>query len=122
MIMMGLLRFMLLVCILLVNMQTVSTWAMPAQEMKPATMDKMAGDDNDPCDTMQNFSDKKGDGSPRHCEGLCLCMHVSSFQSPIMDAPVTIPPVLMRLTYAIPHDRISSRSFLPLKRPPRIIA
>jgi len=125
---MRMLGFAFLIAVFLANTVIVSAWAKPclnggamdapAPEQSQSMMDH--GDinmSNMPCDQMQQNEDQQ---DTQHCDGVCLCLHVSTHQSPTLNNPLSLSmPTLVSIKHALNDDRFTGISTSTLKRPPR---
>jgi hypothetical protein len=123
---MRILGFAFLIAVFLANTVIVSAWAKPCMDSGSMDISKhsemlMAHDDmsisNMPCEDMKQNQEQN---DTQHCDGVCLCLHVSTHQSPILSDQAS--PSLSTLT-SMKHDFIDDRfediSTSSLKRPPR---
>jgi len=118
--------FALLIAVFLANTVIVSAWAKPC--LNGGAMDSPAqsqsmldhGDmdmSNMPCEEMQQNQDRQ---DTQHCDGVCLCLHVSTHQSPTLNNPLSLSmPTLVSMKHDFIDDRFTGISTSTLKRPPR---
>ena len=104
----------------LANAYVASAWAMPHVNINaPSSATEMANKTDMPCHAKQD----KQKSPTKHCEGICLCFHVSINQTPILNnqASLIIPlNQFERLT--INNERIASMATAPPRRPPKVRA
>jgi hypothetical protein len=108
----------------LANMVAVSAWAKPcmqdaglhaAQPMHGSHAHAQPGDKSEPCHGAQNKND-----SSLHCEGLCLCVHASVHQTPILnDISQVYVPVTRHAAQYMTDRQLRSIPLAPERRPPR---
>lgn len=59
----------------------------------------------------------------KHCDGVCLCLHVSATQTPTLNDVATMNHGVYRQDMvSISQDSIQSTSYKPPRRPPKINA
>ncbi len=71
-----------------------------------------------PChnENLPNTNDRN-----KHCDGICLCLHVSMSQTPIInDYEILRRPDLSKQQIEILHDVPVSITLLPPRRPPKL--
>lgn len=115
-----------MIAVFLANTIIVSAWAKPC--LNGGAMDTSAHsetmmDDGDmdmsnmPCEDMQQNQEQN---ETQHCDGVCLCLHVSTHQSPTLNNPLSISmPALVSMKHTLNDDRFTGISTSTLKRPPR---
>jgi len=89
----------LLMTMFLANTIVVSAWAKPCMmndmigsgEMTEMSQNSDMGD-KPPCHE-ENKSEKQDPNN--HCEGVCLCLHVSLTQTPVLSDLNTVPDMLL---------------------------
>lgn len=125
---MRILGFAILTAMFLANTVIVSAWAKPclnggamnAPAQSQSMMDHGDMDmdmSNMPCEDMQG---NQGGQDTQHCDGVCLCLHVSTQQSPTLNNPLSLSmPALVSLKHSFMDDRYTGISTSTLKRPPR---
>jgi len=98
------------------NAFAVSAWAKPCMNMDMASSSQQAMDMSDmPC-----HEDKEQKSSTNHCDGVCLCLHVSINQTPVLNDQASLDMPLgqsERLNAA--NERVASMATAPLRRPPK---
>ena len=57
-----------------------------------------------------------------HCGGICLCLHVSVSQTPILDDKALTMPVSSSRSLVIENEVMASRATTPPRRPPKLIS
>ena len=115
-------RFILIftVFMFVANTVAVSAWAKPCMNINEAShaadLGKAGGTENMPCHEKQ---DQKG--PLKHCDGICLCFHISVHQTPVLtpyddypDMPLTASERLIGQ-----DDHVSSILMAPPHRPPK---
>mgnify|MGYP000300709219 CR=1 FL=1 len=100
----------------LANAFAVSAWAKPCINMDMASSSQQAMDIGDmPC-----HEDKEQKSPTKHCDGVCLCLHVSINQTPVLNDQASLDVPLgqsERLNAA--NERVASMATAPLRRPPK---
>lgn len=118
--------FAFLIAVFLANTVIVSAWAKPclnggAMDAPVQSQSMMDHDNMDmsnmPCEDMQQNQDQN---NTQHCDGVCLCLHVSTHQSPTLNNPLSLSmPALVSVKHDLIDDRFTGISTPTLKRPPR---
>lgn len=104
----------------LANTIVVSAWAKPCMMGSDIQMSQdmdTSMDADMPC----HDKEQKNQNNPnKHCDGVCLCMHVSINQTPIInDIDALAFPAASKQNIVISQDNLKSRSTLPARRPPK---
>lgn len=116
--------FAFLIAVFLANTVIVSAWAKPCLNggsmNTPAQSMTNHGDmdmANMPCEDMQQ---NQSQNDTQHCDGICLCLHVSIHQSPTLNNPSPFStPALVSLKHNFIDDQFAGISTSIFKRPPR---
>lgn len=108
-----------LMVMFLANTVVVSAWAKPCM-MNDTEMSEMSSNsdmgDMPPCHE-ENKSEKQD--PLKHCEGLCLCLHVSLTQTPLLTDFIAVPDIYLGThTYTSITENMSSRDYSPSNPPP----
>ena len=108
-----------LMVMFLANAVVVSAWAKPCMmndtEMSVISSNSDMGD-MPPCHE-ENKSEKQD--PLNHCEGVCLCLHVSLTQTPVLTGLITAPDVhLSADVYNLSDESTPSRDYSPSNPPP----
>lgn len=112
--------FSFLIAIFLANIFIVSAWAKPCLNGGDMMMKQTQSSAQIPCEDMQHNQDQKPDGNNQHCEGICLCLHVSVQQSTTLTKGVSMPlPIITAANYSFSDDVIVNIPSTTIKRPPR---
>jgi len=100
----------------LANTFAVSAWAKPCVSMDmQSSVEKTADMSDMPC-----HEDKKNKSSTKHCDGVCLCFHVSINQTPVLNDNIALnAPVGHSERLLIKNDRVASMATAPPQRPPK---
>ena len=104
--------------ILIANTLVVSAWAKPCVGMidAPQTAEKVMMMDGEPCHD-DNRNEKS---SNKHCDGVCLCFHVSINQTPTLANNANISmPLKSRDIPNRYNEQISSYASAPPSPPPK---
>ena len=103
------------------NTMVVTAWAKPcvqAANMEQSHSTQMSMSDDMPCHGEQKQKDNN-----QHCDGLCLCMHVSINQTPILNEDAALDfPVASSNSLLTNSETIASRTISPPRRPPKFIS
>ncbi|MCI5060576.1 MAG: hypothetical protein MRY79_05845 [Alphaproteobacteria bacterium] len=113
----------ILMVMFLANTTLVSAWAKPCMtdgtEMSEISSFSGMGD-VPPCHEENNS--KKQD-TLNHCEGVCLCLHVSLTQTPLLTDLVAVPGVRLGAdVYNLSNESVLSRDYSPSNPPPIFIS
>lgn len=115
-----------MVAVFLANTVIVSAWAKPclnsgAMDVPMQSQSMIDHSDmgmpNMPCEDMQQNQDQN---DTQHCDGVCLCLHVSMHQSPTLNtsSPLSVP-IIGTMKHGFIDDLFGDISPVILKRPPR---
>lgn len=109
----------LLMTMFLANTIVVSAWAKPCM-MNDMEMTKMSQKsdmgDMPPCHE-ENKSEKQD--PLNHCEGICLCLHVSLTQTPVLSDFNAVPDIALAIeVYNLSDESTPSRDYSPSNPPP----
>jgi hypothetical protein len=116
--------FAFLIAIFLANTVIVSAWAKPClsggamntSTEQPESMMEHSGMDM-PCEDMQQNDDQD---DTQHCDGVCLCLHVSTHQSPTLNNPLSLlMPARVSTKHGFIDEQFAGISTATFKRPPR---
>lgn len=108
-----------LMVMFLANTVVVSAWAKPCM-LSDTEMSEMSSNsdigDMPPC----HEENKSKEQDPlKHCEGVCLCLHVSLTQTPLLTDFVAVPDIhLGTLTYTFITENMTSWDYSPSNPPP----
>ena len=109
----------------LANTVAVSAWAKPCMNntaMETSQSMEKATNDNMPCHGEEE-SKEANQNPDKHCEGICLCLHASISQTPIVDSGVEYNlPIASKSTVGFSNDVMVSRTPIPPRRPPKLNA
>lgn len=112
-----------LMVMFLANTVVVSAWAKPCM-MNDTEMSEMSSNsdmgDMPPCHE-ETKSEKQAPPKSdlQHCEGLCLCLHVSLTQTPLLTDFVFVPDFHLGAdTYTSITKNMASRDYSPSNPPP----
>lgn len=108
--------------IFLANTIAVSAWAKPCIGQDSMTMSQeMAMDSDMPCHEKAEQKDTKK--TTKHCDGVCLCLHVSINQTPIFNSSnsVTVPEIGY-ISFFDSQKAVVSYKTSPPIRPPKFIS
>ena len=100
----------------LANTFAVSAWAKPCMnlDMKPSVQQSM-NMSNTPC-----HEDKEPQSPNKHCDGICLCVHVSINQTPTLnDNSYLNIPIVKSQKLLNQNERVASMATSPPQRPPK---
>jgi hypothetical protein len=103
----------------LANTLVVSAWAKPCmmEDMKSAEMSQNMDMDEVPCHE-EKKSEKQDPNN--HCEGVCLCLHVSLNQTPVLFDLNSVPDVFLGAeTYTLSREDMASYEGSPSNPPPK---
>lgn len=108
-----------LMVMFLANTVVVSAWAKPCM-MNETEMTEMSSNsdmgDMPPCHE-ENKSEKQDPNN--HCDGVCLCLHVSITQTPVLSDFVTVPDIALGAEIYNPHNEsVPSLDYSPSNPPP----
>ena len=112
----------------LANTVTVAAWAKPcASNMGAVSVQPMgdvaAGDDM-PCHDQAEKNtgpDRKHNDTAKHCDGLCLCVHASIHQTPVMlDDSLWNFPLVVPEKITVSNETVLSWASYPPRRPPKL--
>lgn len=116
-----------LMVMFLANTVVVSAWAKPCM-MNDTEMTEMSQKfdmgDMPPCHE-ENKSEKQDSqqSNTNHCEGVCLCLHVSITQTPVLSDFVTVPDIALGAETYNPHNEsVPSQDYSPSNPPPIFIS
>lgn len=124
-IMMGMKKFsiILLMAMFLANTVVVSAWAKPCM-MNDVQMSETSSDADmgevPPC-----HEESKGETQDnlKHCDGVCLCLHVSVTQIPLLTDFVAVPDIVLGAdVYNLSNEVAFSRDYPPTNPPPIFIS
>jgi hypothetical protein len=109
-----------LMVMFLANTTLVSAWAKPCMMNDDTAMSEMSSSsdmgDTPPCHE-ENKSEKQA--PLKHCEGICLCLHVSLTQTPLLTDFITVPDIHLGTdTYTSITENMTSRDYSPSNPPP----
>ena len=114
----------LLMTMFLANTTVVSAWAKPCM-MNDTEMTEMSSNsdmgDMPPCHE-ENKSEKQDpqQSDTNHCEGVCLCLHVSITQTPVLSDLNAVPDIYLSTeTYTISKEDMASYEGSPSNPPPK---
>ncbi len=114
----------LLMTMFLANTTVVSAWAKPCMmndtEMAEMSQKSDMGD-MPPCHE-ENKSEKPDpqQSDTNHCEGVCLCLHVSITQTPVLSDLNVVPDVYLSTeTYTLSKEDMASYEGSPSNPPPK---
>lgn len=114
----------LLMTMFLANTTVVSAWAkqcmMNDTEMTEMSQKSDMGD-MPPCHE-ENKSEKQDpqQSGINHCEGVCLCLHVSITQTPVLSDLNAVPDVYLSAeTYTLSKEDMTSYEGSPSNPPPK---
>ena len=117
------LSIVLLMAMFLANTVIVSAWAKPCMmndmEMTEVSQNSDMGDM--PCHE-ENKSEKQApqNSDTNHCEGVCLCLHVSLTQTPVLsDLNAVLDVYLGTETYTLSREDMASYEGSPSNPPPK---
>ena len=101
----------------LANTFTVSAWAKPCINMDMASSSQQAMDmEGMPC-----HDDKEPKSPNKHCDGVCLCLHVSINQTPTLsDNSYLSIPIVKNQKLLNHNEHAASMSTAPPRRPPKL--
>jgi hypothetical protein len=105
----------------LANTFAVSAWAKPCinMDMSSSTQETMAPGDM-PCHESMKDGQNEKKPDTKHCDGVCLCFHVSINQTPILnDASKLDFPAMQSESVLSQNERVASMSTAPPRRPPK---
>jgi len=103
----------------LANTFAVSAWAQPFMNADLSSTLSMTMDgDTPPCHEQQDQQN-----TAKHCNGICLCLHVAINQTPTLSDGVTfdVPLVKTKRVFKSQAD-LASMATAPPKRPPKHIS
>jgi hypothetical protein len=112
----------LLMTMFLANTVVVSAWAKPCMmnDMEMTEMSRKADMGEMPCHE-ENKSEKQDPNN--HCEGVCLCLHVSLTQTPVLSDLNAVPDVYLGSeTYTLLREDMASFETSPSNPPPKFIS
>lgn len=100
----------------LANAFAVSAWAKPCINMDTASSSQQTMEMGDmPC-----HEDKKQKSPTKHCDGVCLCFHVSINQTPIINNNIALYAPLGNTERLFDkNERVASTATAPPQRPPK---
>lgn len=108
---------MFVVLMFLANTIIVSAWAKPCLSMNTASIHHTIQKDDVPCHEGMNNEQKNPN---QHCDGICLCFYVSTYQTPILND-------VARFNFTDTHnnhhfyksERVTSTASTPPSPPPK---
>lgn len=100
----------------LANAFAVSAWAKPCMNMDMASSNQQTMDMSDmPC-----HEDKEQKSPTKHCDGVCLCLHVSINQTPVLYDQASLDmPLGQSERLVAKNERVASMATAPPQRPPK---
>lgn len=100
----------------LANTFAVSAWAKPCMNIDMASSVEQTMDMGDmPC-----HEDKEQKSPTNHCDGVCLCLHVSINQTPTLnDNSYLSIPIIKDQKLFSQNEHAASMSTAPPRRPPK---
>lgn len=105
----------------LANAFAVSAWAKPCVKMHDnnvVSSSMVSSDTEMPC-----HQEKKKNTPAKHCDGLCLCLHVAMSQTPIVTDNINLNVPAMSADRVISeNDQITTQATAPPRRPPEYIS
>lgn len=108
----------------LANTMTVSAWSKPCMNMNaPSSSAKVVQMEDMPCHEDMKKEQNEQQSPTKHCDGLCLCFHVSINQTPVLNDTTSLDTPLNkseRLTTK--NERVASMATAPPRRPPKHIS
>lgn len=119
--MMKMKRFLItfLMTMFLANTFVMSAWAKPCMiNDKEITEMSLSSDSGDmlPCHE-ENESEKTDPNN--HCEGICLCLHVSTSQTPVLSNFIAVPDIALGTEiYHSSNESVPSQDYSPSNPPP----
>lgn len=102
----------------LANAFAVSAWAKPCVNINSTQISAEMTDMSDmPCH--EGGDEQK---SPvQHCDGLCLCLHASINQTPVLNDGFAFNAIMLHSErLSIENERVASMSSAPPRRPPKL--
>lgn len=98
------------------NTFAVSAWAKPCVNMDMQPSIEKAADMGDmPC-----HGDKQEKSPTQHCDGVCLCLHASIHQTPVLsDSAFIKAPIIETARLFNKAERPASMATAPPRRPPK---
>ncbi len=112
----------LLMAMFLANTVVVSAWAKPCmmKDMEMTEMSQKSDMGDKPCHE-ENKSEKQDPNN--HCEGVCLCLHVSITQTPVLSDLSAVPEVFLGSEkYTLSKEDMASYEGSPSNPPPKFIS
>jgi hypothetical protein len=106
----------------LANTLTVSAWGAVVVNMDAgASMSTQSMDMAEmPCHDEAAAKQKEAPVTSKHCDGLCLCLHVSLSQTPLLNSEIALhPPISGAKPLFDKVGDIASLEITPLRRPPK---
>ena len=102
----------------LANTFVVTAWAKPCVGSANASVTmEMAASTDMPC------HNKSQEDTQHHCDGLCICLHVSTSQTPIVNnASIHNISLTQSVVWAFSNEHIISRHPSPPHRPPNTLS
>lgn len=115
--------FVILAAMLFMNAIILPAWANPCISSDEAHMQDQAEMSMDHADMVQSnmpCEDTRQNNNDQHCDGVCLCSHMSTHQLPILPPLLNVDsPALSSIKHQIIDDHfIQILTSIP-KRPPR---
>ena len=102
----------------LANTFTVSAWAKPCINMDMASSSQTMAMGDMPC-----HEDSEQKSPAKHCDGLCLCLHVAMSQIPIVTYNINLKvPAVSADRVISENDQITTQATAPPRRPPKYIS
>lgn len=104
----------------LANAFAVSAWAKPCVNMnEPSSMTQMMDMGDMPCHEKQD----EQKSPTTHCDGICLCFHVSINQTPVLNNQISLDMPLGQSERLISkNEHVASFATTPPRRPPKSIS
>ena len=101
------------------NTMVVSAWAKPCM-MSETEMSQSADMEEVPC----HEENKNETQDPlNHCDGVCLCLHVSVSQTPVLSDLISMPDIFLGTdSYVLFDENVSSQDYSPSNPPPIFIS
>ncbi len=106
----------------LANTIAVSAWAKPCIGQDSMAMSQEVTMDSDmPCHEKAEKKDTKD--TTKHCDGVCLCLHVSISQTPIFSSSDSVTaPEIGYVSFFDSQNAVVSHKTSPPLRPPKLIS
>ena len=101
----------------LANAFAVSAWAKPCVNMdKPSPMSETMEMGDMPCHEKED----EQKSPTKHCDGVCLCFHVSINQTPVLNTDSALnAPLGHSERLLVKNERVASMATAPPQRPPK---